>query len=285
VHNLAQTSIQVQSAMASVDRVFEYLDVPPAVPEAAPGVEIAEPRGEIEFREVTFAYPNSDFALTRFSLHIQPGEKIALVGASGSGKTTVANLIMRFYDPDQGTVMLDGVNLREVSFRCLRRVVSLVDQDPLLFRTTILENLRYGRPEASRREIEEAAKAANIHEFIAGLPEGYMAEVGERGVTVSSGEKQRLCLARALMVNPRILILDEATSALDSTSEQLIQESLGRILAGKTAIIIAHRLATVQHADRIVVLEGGRIVDQGSHRQLVERCPAYRELASRQLLL
>ncbi len=285
IHSLAQTSIQIQSAMASVDRVFEYLDVPRAVVEPPDAVHAARPRGEIELRDVRFGYPNSDFRLQGLSLHIRAGEKVALVGPSGSGKTTLVNLVMRFYDPDEGTVSLDGVDLRRISLRSLRQAVALVDQDPLLFKASILDNLRYGRPEASEEEVQAAARAANIHDFIASLPEGYRTEVGERGVTVSGGEKQRLCLARAIMVNPRILILDEATSALDSTSQQLIQESLGRILADKTAIMIAHRLSTVRHADRIVVLEGGRIVDQGTHHALLERCRAYRDLAGRELLV
>lgn len=285
IHSLAQTSIQIQSSMASVDRVFEYLDVPAGVPEPVNAVEITSPRGEIEFGDVRFCYPNSDFCLQGLSLRMGSGEKVALVGPSGSGKTTLVNLVMRFYDPDEGTVTLDGVDLRSISLRSLRRTIAAVDQDPLLFKGSIMDNLRYGRPDATEEEVRAAAKAANIHDFILSLPGGYNAEVGERGVTVSGGEKQRLCLARAIMVNPRVLILDEATSALDSTSERLIQESLGRILAGKTAIMIAHRLATVQHADRIVVLESGRIVDQGTHRVLLERCPVYRELAGRELLV
>jgi len=175
------------------------------------------------------------------------------------------------------------VDLRRLSLRSLRQAVSLVDQDPLLFRGSIGDNLRYGRPEATGAEVEAAARAANIHDFIASLPEGYRAQVGERGVTVSGGEKQRLCLARAIMVDPRVLILDEATSALDATSEQLIQESLSRILVDRTAIIIAHRLSTVQHADRIIVLESGKIVDQGTHAALLKRCARYRELAGGEL--
>ena len=284
IHGLAQSSMQIQSAMASVDRVFEYLDLPRVVVEPTDPVRIASPRGEIELREVHFRYPNSDFRLEGLSLRIGAGEKVALVGPSGSGKTTIINLMMRFYDPDVGMVTLDGVDLRRVSLRTLRDAIALVDQDPLLFKGSILENLTYGRPDATEEEVTMAARAANIHDFILSLPRGYGAEVGERGVTVSGGEKQRLCLARAITVNPRVLILDEATSALDSTSERLIKESLSHVLVDKTAVIIAHRLSTVQQADRIVVLDRGRIVDQGTHRELVKRCSTYRELVGRELL-
>jgi ABC-type multidrug transport system fused ATPase/permease subunit len=285
IHGLAQTSIEIQSTMASVDRVFEYLDVSSAVAEAAEPVTITSPRGEIDFHGVSLSYPNSDFSLNRLSLHIRAGEKLALVGPSGSGKTSIANLAMRFFDPDEGTVTLDGIDLRTISLRSLRSAISLVDQDPLLFNVSINENIKYGRPHASQAEVVAAARAAGVHDFIISLPQGYDTQVGERGVTVSGGEKQRICLARAIVVNPRILILDEATSALDSASELIIQESLKHIWADKTAIIIAHRLSTVQHADRIAVLEGGRIVDQGTHSDLIERCPAYREAAIRQLAI
>lgn len=284
IHGLAETSIQVQATMASVDRVFEYLDIPPRVAEAERPVELRDPRGEVRFEDVSFAYPESDFSLAGLSLCIRPGEKVAIVGPSGSGKTTIVNLVMRFHDPDRGRVTLDAVDLRDLSIRSLRGAVALVDQEPLLFKGSILDNVRYGRPDAPQGDVEAAAKVAGIHDFIASLPDGYASGVGERGVTVSGGEKQRLCLARAIMVNPRVLILDEATSALDSASEQLVQEALGRALAGKTAIMIAHRLSTVQNADRILVLEKGTIVDQGTHRELVERCPTYRDLAARQFV-
>lgn len=284
IHSLAQTGIQVKSLMASVDRVFEYLDIPPAVTETASPVSLANPRGEIELRHVAFKHPDSGFGLNDFSLTIKAGEKVAIVGPSGSGKTTVLNLMMRFFDPDTGTVSLDGVDLKQLAFTSLRSTVALVDQDPLLFKGTIASNLAYGVPNATHEQIGEAARAANIHDFISALPQGYESEVGERGVTVSGGEKQRLCLARAILVNPKVLLLDEATSALDSASEQLIQDSLDRNLREKTAVIVAHRLSTVRHVDRIVVLEAGRIVDQGTHDQLISRCRLYQELAAKQLV-
>ncbi len=285
IHSLAETNLQVQSAMASVDRTFEYLDVPAAIVEDPHPVSLVSPRGEIDLQNVSFAYADSNFRIDSLSLHVASGEKIALVGPSGSGKTTLVNLIMRLMDPDSGEILFDGINLRQVALRSLRDHIALVDQDPLLFRSSVAENIAYGNPAASRDEIVRAARVANIHEFISSLPQGYDAEIGERGVTVSGGEKQRLCLARAILKNPRILILDEATSALDSASEQLIQESLKKILVDKTAIIIAHRLSTVQDADRIVALENGRIVDQGKHQELTQRCKLYREFAAKQLLV
>ncbi|MFZ1682502.1 MAG: ABC transporter ATP-binding protein [Candidatus Zixiibacteriota bacterium] len=285
VRSLAETNFQVQTAMASVDRVFEYMDIPAAVTESAEPVSIHEPRGEIEFRDVCFAYQDSNYKIERLNLTIRPGERVALVGPSGSGKTTIVNLAMRLFDPDSGDILFDGVNLRRLAISSLRNHIALVDQDPLLFKTSVLENIAYGKPDASTAEIEQAARIANIHDFVTSLPNGYQSEVGERGVTVSGGEKQRLCLARAVLKDPKVLILDEATSALDSASEQLIQDSLRHILKGKTAIIIAHRLSTVQDADRIIALDAGRIVDQGTHGELTERCPLYRELAAKQLLV
>jgi ABC-type multidrug transport system fused ATPase/permease subunit len=285
IQSLARAKVQFHTAMASVDRIFEYLDVPPDVVESAHPVELHEARGEIMLRDVSFAYPHSPFALRNVSLLIRPHEKVAIVGPSGSGKTTIINLILRFLDPDAGTLLLDGIDIRQLSFATLRRQIAIVEQDPTLFKATVSENIGYGRPEATPAEIQEAARAANIHDFIMTLPKQYDAEVGERGVTISGGERQRLCLARAILCNPAVLILDEATSALDANSEQLIQQSLNRILVDKTAIIIAHRLATVKHTDRIIAIDDGRILDQGTHEELSSRCALYRELAQKQLLL
>jgi ABC-type multidrug transport system fused ATPase/permease subunit len=283
VQGLAGTKLEVSAAMASVDRIFEYLDIPPAVREDPTPTVIPRVRGEIDLCNVSFTYGDSGFNFENLSLHIRAGETLALVGPSGSGKTTLISLIMRFYDPESGAITIDGVDLRKLSLRSLRDNIALVDQDPLLFNATIGENIAYSNPDADRGQIIRAATIANIHDFIAGLPEGYNSTVGERGVTLSGGEKQRICLARALLKDPPILILDEATSALDSISEQLIQEALDKILADKTAIIIAHRLATVQRADRIITLRDGRIVDQGTHSELMEKSPLYRELAQKQL--
>ena len=285
IQGLAQTFLQIQTAMASVDRVFEYLDIPPAVVEDPHPVTLAQFKGEIELNQVAFVYQDSHFSIDNLSLSIRAGEKVALVGPSGAGKTTIVNLILRFYDPDRGQITLDGVDLRRLPIGFLRDHIALVDQDPLLFKGSIRDNIAYGKPDATQAEIESAARVANIHEYVRSLPRGYLSEIGERGVTVSGGEKQRLCLARAILKDPRVLILDEATSALDSVSEQLIQEALAKILKDKTAIIIAHRLATVQNADRIIALDSGRIVDQGRHEELTARCPLYRELAAKQLLV
>ncbi len=283
IQSLASTHIEVQAAMASVNRLFEYLDIPPAVVEDSKPVVLKQPKGEIVLKDVSFQYDKNGFRLEDFNLTIRPKEKIAIVGPSGSGKTTLINLIMRFFDPDEGTITLDGVDLRKISLKSLRDTIALVDQDPLLFKTTIFNNIAYSNPDATLEEVVRAAEIANIHNFISRLPQGYDSEVGERGVTLSGGEKQRICLARAVLKDPCVLILDEATSALDSNSEQLIQQSLEKILVDKTAIIIAHRLSTVQHADRIIVLDKGKIVDEGTHEELIESSPLYRELASKQL--
>ncbi|MCM2272773.1 MAG: ABC transporter ATP-binding protein/permease [candidate division Zixibacteria bacterium] len=285
IHSLAETNLQVSSAMASVDRVFEYLDLPEGVTEAATPVTLGAPRGEIQMEHVSFDYGNGGFQIRDLALHIRAKEKIALVGPSGSGKTTIINLIMRFFDPDKGEILLDGIDLRSLSIASLRNGIALVDQDPVLFKMSIFDNIAYGHPAASEAQVMDAARVANIHDFIMSLPNGYKTEVGERGVTVSGGERQRICLARAIIKDPAVLILDEATSALDSQSEQLIQDALRKVLVDKTAIIIAHRLSTVQHVDRIVALENGKIIDQGKHDELTERCPLYRELAAKQMLI
>ena len=262
VRGLAETHIQVQSAMASVDRIFEYLDIQPEIIESPKPVTLPAVKGEIHLDQVTFSYGTSAFALRDLSLHVKPKEKVALVGASGSGKTTVISLMMRFFDPQNGTVSLDGVDLRNLSLRSLRHHVALVEQDPMLFRMSIYDNISYGHPEATEVEIIAAAKAANIHDFVSNLPDGYRTQVGERGVTVSGGERQRLCLARAIVKNPAVLILDEATSALDAESERLIREALKVILAVKTTVIIAHRPTTIEHVDRIIALDSGRIINE-----------------------
>lgn len=283
IQDLASVNIQVQSAMASVNRVFEYLDLPADIVEATNPAVIAMARGEIVLKNIEFNYEANDFRLENLSLKINAKEKLAIVGPSGSGKTTLINLVMRFYDPQAGIITLDSVDIRKISLKSLRNNIALVDQDPLLFNASIFENIIYSCQEATMDEITAAAKVANIHDFISGLSDGYNSIVGERGVTLSGGEKQRICLARAILKNPSVLILDEATSALDSNSERLIQESLNQILLDKTAIIIAHRLATVQHADRLIIMDNGRIMGEGKHEELLESSPLYRELAEKQL--
>jgi subfamily B ATP-binding cassette protein MsbA len=285
IRELASVNVEIQSSMASVDRIFEYLDQPRAVKESDHPVTPESVQGAISFRGVSFAYHDDDPVFQDLNLEIAPGEKLAIVGPSGSGKTTIVNLLMRFFDPQVGAVLLDGYDLRELSERALRRFIGLVDQEPLLFRATIFENIAYGCPEADLDQVVASARIANAHGFISALPRGYDTEVGERGITLSGGERQRICLARAIVGNPPVLVLDEATSALDSNSEHMIQDALKLILADKTAIIIAHRFATIQHADRIVALDDGRIVDQGTHNELMQSSELYRELAANQLLL
>jgi len=283
IQGLSSVFIEVHSAMASVNRVFEYLDISPVVVEARDAVIPAEIRGEIVLDKVNFSYNSGMEIIKNLSLHIKEKEKIAIVGPSGSGKTTLINLIMRFEDPQFGKIIIDGVDLRRLSLKEYRARIGLVDQDPVLFGTSIFNNIAYSCSDAGREDVIRAAKIANVHNFISGLPDGYDTEVGERGVTLSGGEKQRICLARAILRDPSILILDEATSALDSRSEHLIQEALKNILQDKTTIIIAHRLATIQHADRIIAIDSGQIVDEGKHEDLMEKSALYRELARRQL--
>lgn len=285
IQDLSQVNVEVQSAMASVNRIFEYLDLPRAIVEDLNPVRLTDVRGRLEFDQVSFRYGDDNgFAIRDLTLAIEPGETLAIVGPSGAGKTTLINLILRFFDPNSGRVLLDEVDLRRLSMKDLRSNIGLVDQDPVLFKTTLRENIAYGRPDATIDRIIEAARIANIHDFIEKLPQGYDTEVGERGVTLSGGERQRVCLARAVLMNPPIMLLDEATSALDTRSEELIQQALERALANKTAIVIAHRLATVRHADRIIVLDNGCIVGQGTHEVLLECSPLYGELARKQLL-
>ncbi|NIP41741.1 MAG: ABC transporter ATP-binding protein [candidate division Zixibacteria bacterium] len=285
IEGLARINIEVQSAMASVNRVYEYLDIPAAVEESPEPVEIEKARGEIEFKNVSFSYETGGFKFENLNLKITAGEKIAIVGPSGSGKSTIINLLMRFYDPLSGEIMVDDTDLKKLSFKSLRDNIVLVDQEPLLFRSTIYENIVYGVPDVREDEVIKATKNANIHDFIESLPQKYESQVGERGVTLSGGEKQRVCLARAIIRDPSILILDEATSALDSVSEQLIQDSLSRVLKDKTAIMIAHRLSTIQHADRIIVLQNGKIIDQGTSKEIMQSCELYRELVEKQQIL
>ncbi len=285
VQGLASINVQIQSAMASVFRVFEYLDLPLAIAEDPSPVTLTRVRGAIRFENVSYRYDDSGFGLEDFSLAIEPGETVAIVGPSGAGKTTIVNLLMRFFDPDAGRITLDGVDLRRLALISLRENVSLVDQDPVLFKMSVFDNIAYADPGATAESVERAARIANIHDFIAGLKEGYRTDIGERGVSVSGGERQRICLARAVLRDPPVILLDEATSSLDSKSEELIQHALKTLLAEKTAVIVAHRLATILHADRIIVVDRGRFVAQGTHASLLESSSLYRELAEKQFLV
>ncbi len=282
--DLGRENEKIQKAMAAVKRIFELLDTEPEIKDSPSAVELTHPRlnlsgvkGEIEFQGVSFAY-DRDYVLKNIDLKIEPGEIIALVGPSGVGKTTLAGLIPRFYDPDEGTVSIYGIDIKGIKLESLRSNIGIVHQETFLFNGTIAENVGYGKIGATLDEVVEAAKAANIYDFISELPDGFDTVVGERGVKLSGGQKQRIAIARAILKDPPILILDEATSSVDTESEQLIQQSLSFLLKDRMTLIIAHRLATIKSAHRIVVLKDGEIEEIGSHFELIDNGGAYSRL-------
>jgi subfamily B ATP-binding cassette protein MsbA len=269
---------EAQRAVAAADRIYEFLDEVPRVQQTPAARPPANVRGQVAFRGVSFAYRPGHPVLQNLSFTVSPGERIALVGPSGAGKSTLASLVARFYDPTDGQILLDGVDLRDLTLPGLRGTIGIVFQNTFLFASTVRENIAFGRDGASSDEVIAAARAANAWEFIADLPEGLDTEVGERGVLLSEGQRQRIAIARALLRDPRILILDEPTSALDARSEHLVRSALTNLVRDRTTFVIAHRLGTVIGADRILVLDGGRIVQQGVHNELVRQEGMYRDL-------
>jgi ATP-binding cassette subfamily B multidrug efflux pump len=284
IQELSQLYTTMQAAMAGGERVLALLDTQSEVTDPPDVTQMPPIAGRVELRHVSFSYRGDARVLHDVDLVIEPGQTVALVGPTGAGKTSIANLVARFYDTTDGAVLIDGIDVRHVTQRSLRRQMALVPQDPFLFSGTIADNIRFGRPEADDDAVEQAARLANAHQFIVALPDGYATEILEGGVNVSIGQRQLICIARAVLAEPRILILDEATASVDTVTEVMIQEALQRLLRGRTAIVIAHRLSTVLHADQICVVEAGRIVERGRHQELVDRGGLYHKLYQRQFV-
>ena len=278
VKRLSRVYAAIQKAMAAADRVFDIMDLDEKITDV-PGAKPLPPiKGKVEFKDITFSYKEGQPALQHISLKAGPGQMIALVGPSGSGKSTIANLIPRFYDVDSGVITIDDHDIRQVTADSLREQIGLVPQETMLFSTSVMENIRYGRLEATDEEVIEAAKAANAEEFIKELPEGYDTKLGERGLNLSGGQRQRLAIARAILKNPRVLILDEATSALDTESEKIVQDALDNLMVGRTSFVIAHRLSTIFNADQIFVVENGHLREHGTHEELLAAGGLYSNL-------
>lgn len=275
---ISSSTVLVQS-IASMDRVFEFVDEDYDIKDKEDAVNLGEVAGDVELENVSFRYEDEeDLVLKNINLKVRRGETIALVGMSGGGKSTIISLIPRFYDVTSGRILIDGKDIRDMKVRSLRDKIGMVLQDNILFSESIAFNIRMGNPEATDEEVIAAAKAANAHEFIISLSNGYDTQVGERGVKLSGGQKQRIAIARVFLKNPPILILDEATSALDLESESLIQDALEKLASDRTTFIVAHRLSTITHADRIILIENGEIVEEGTHRELMDKKGAYYDL-------
>lgn len=269
IKRLTRVIGNIQKALAAAQRVFMIIDMPEEIAESRDAKQLPEVSGKVEFKNVSFAYDDKGNVITDLSFSVKPGEVIAIVGPSGAGKSTIANLLPRFYDVNKGDIKIDGHSVREVTLDSLREQVGIVPQETMLFNGSVYNNILYGRLDATKEEIEAAAKAANAHDFIMQLTDGYETKLGDRGVNLSGGQRQRIAIARAILKNPRILILDEATSALDTESERVVQEALDRLMVGRTSFVIAHRLSTVKNADKILVLEKGNLVESGTHDELL----------------
>jgi ATP-binding cassette, subfamily B, bacterial MsbA len=274
----ARVFAQIKEAQGATERVFEILDADPDIQDRPGAQSLAHIAGHMRVEGVSFHYDPRSPVLMDLSFEAKPGELVALVGPTGAGKTTMINLLHRFYDPTAGCILVDGHDLREVTIESWYRHIALVPQETVLFGGTILDNIRYGNPQATERAVEEASQAAHAHDFIQGFPDGYHTVVGEKGVNLSGGQRQRIAIARAILKNPSVLLLDEATSSLDTESERLVQDALERLMTGRTTFVVAHRLSTVQRADRILVLDKGRLVEEGTHAQLLERKRLYHYL-------
>jgi ATP-binding cassette, subfamily B, bacterial MsbA len=274
----ARVFAQIKEAQGAMQRAFEILDAQPEIHNQPNAPTLPSVTGHVRAESVSFAYDPRSPVLSSLSFEAKPGELIAFVGPTGAGKTTVINLLHRFYDPTEGRITIDGQNLRDVNVESWYRQIALVPQETVLFGGTILDNIRYGNPEADETAVQEAGKAAHAHDFIAAMPDGYHTMIGEKGVNLSGGQRQRIAIARAILKNPRVLLLDEATSSLDTESERLVQEALERLMKGRTTFVVAHRLSTIQRADRILVLDKGKLAEEGTHAQLMERKGLYHYL-------
>ncbi len=278
VKRLSRVYGNLQKAMAAVDRVFDVLDLEETVRNRPGAIDLPATQGHVSVKNVTFEYKPGSPALQHVSLEVAPGQMIAFVGPSGAGKSTIANLIPRFYDVTEGEILIDGHDIRDLTVESLRQQIGIVPQETMLFSSTVRENIRYGRLDATDEEVEEAAKAANADVFIRELPEGYDTQIGERGLNLSGGQRQRISIARAILKNPRILILDEATSALDTESEKVVQAALDKLMVGRTSFVIAHRLSTIFEANQIYVIDSGQIREHGTHEELLEKGGLYSNL-------